>query len=185
MKKDLGVKQYLCPQLVMILATYDKDNNPNVMNAAWGGVADYNKIIVCLDKNHKTTANLQINGELTISIGDAKHVKECDYVGLVSLNDDANKMAKSKFTTTKAKHVNAPLINELPLTFECKVLKVLEEELYLLEIVNVSADENILDKDDKLDLERFMPIVYESSTHGYYKVTTRVGNAFFDGNELK
>lgn len=184
MRKDLGVKTYLYPQPVMIIATYDKDGKPNAMNAAWGGIADYDKIIVCL-ANHKTTDNIAINNDFTISIGDAKHVAECDYVGIVSQNDEPNKMEKANFSVTKAEHVNAPIINELPLCIECKLIKILEDELYLGKIINVNADDAILDENGKVSLEKFIPISYDPSTHGYYKVQGRVGNAFSDGNKLK
>ena len=184
MRKNLGVKSYLYPQLVMIIATYDKDGKPNAMNAAWGGMADYDKIFVCMS-SHKTTENIDITKEFSVSIGDASHVVECDYVGIVSANQEVNKMEKSKFTTSKAEFVNAPIINELPLCLECKLIKVLEEDLYLAQIVNVNADESILDENGKVSLEKFVPISYDPSTHGYYKVSGRVGNAFKDGNKLK
>jgi flavin reductase (DIM6/NTAB) family NADH-FMN oxidoreductase RutF len=184
MRKNLGVKPYLYPQLVMIIGTYDKDGKPNAMNAAWGGMADYDKVVVCMS-SHKTTENIEITKEFTISIGDASHVVECDYVGIVSANQEVNKMEKSKFTTSKAEFVNAPIINELALCLECKLLKILEEDLYLAQIINVNADESILDENGKVSLEKFIPISYDPSTHGYYKVSGRVGNAFKDGNKLK
>lgn len=184
MRKNLGVKPFLYPQLVMIVGTYDKDGKPNAMNAAWGGMADYDKIFVCMS-SHKTTENIDITKEFSVSIGDASHVVECDYVGIVSANQEVNKMEKSKFTTSKAEFVNAPIINELPLCLECKLIKVLEEDLYLAQIVNVNADESILDENGKVSLEKFVPISYDPSTHGYYKVSGRVGNAFKDGNKLK
>lgn len=184
MRKNLGVKPYLYPQLVMIIGTYDKDGKPNAMNAAWGGMADYDKIFVCMS-SHKTTENIETTKEFTVSIGDASHVVECDYVGVVSANQEPNKMEKSKLTTSKAEFVNAPIINELALCLECRLLKVLEEDLYLAQIVNVNADESILDENGKVSLEKFIPISYDPSTHGYYKVSGRVGDAFKDGNKLK
>lgn len=184
MRKDLGVKPYLCPQLVMIIGTYDENGNPNAMNAAWGGMADYDKVMVCMS-SHKTTDNIKINQEFSISIGDLKHVVECDYVGIVSQNKEPNKMAKSGFTTSKAKFVNAPIINELPLCLECRLIKIVEEDLYIAQIINVNADEKILDAEGKVSIEKFIPISYDPTSHGYYKVEGRVGNAFNDGNKLK
>lgn len=183
MRKDLGVKPYLYPQLVMIIGTYDENGVANAMNAAWGGMADYDKVMVCMS-NHKTTKNIEITKEFTISIGDASHVVECDYVGIVSQDKDKDKMKKSNFTTSKAKHVNAPIINELPLCLECRLIKIVEEDLYIAQIINVNADESILDEKGKVSLEKFVPIAYDPSTHGYYKVTGRVGNAFSDGKKL-
>ncbi len=183
MRKDLGVKPYMYPQLVLIIGTYDKDGNPNAMNAAWGGMADYEKIMICMSK-HKTTENIALTNEFTVSFGDVNNVVACDYVGIVSGSTEPNKMKKSGFTTEKAKHVNAPIIKELPLCIECKLIKILEEDLYLAEIVNVSADESILE-DGKISMDKFIPICYEPSGHGYYKVSGKVGNAFSDGNKLK
>lgn len=184
MRKNLGVKSYLYPQLVMIIGTYDENGNPNAMNAAWGGMADHDKVIVCMS-SHKTTENISVTNEFTISIGDAKHVLACDYVGLVSQNQEPNKMENAGFTVTKAEFVNAPIINELSLCLECRLIKVLEEDLYLAKIINVNADEKILDEKGKVSLEKFIPITYDPSNHGYYKVDGRVGNAFSDGNKLK
>lgn len=183
MRKDFGVKPYLYPQLVMIIGTYDKDGNPNAMNAAWGGMADYDKVMVCMS-SHKTTKNIEVTNEFTISIGDANHVVECDYVGIVSGDKELNKMEKSGFTTSKAKYVNAPIINELGLCLECKLLKIVEEDLYIAQIINVNADESILDADGNISLEKFVPIIYSPADHGYYKVSGKVGKAFSDGKKL-
>ncbi len=183
MRKDLGNKAYLYPQLVMIIGTYDKDGKANAMNAAWGGVADYDKIIICL-ANHKTTENIALHNEFTVSIGELDYVTACDYVGIVSQNNEPLKMEKSGFTTSKAQYVNAPIINELRLCLECRLLKILEDELYLAQIINVNADESILDDKGHISLEKFTPLAYDSANHGYYKVTERVGNAFQDGQKL-
>lgn len=170
MRKNLGTKAYLYPQPVMIIATYDEFGNPNAMNAAWGGVADYDKIIICLGE-HKTTENIALTNEFTVSIADSEHVKECDYVGIVSQKTEPDKMKKSTFTTTKSTFVNAPIINELPLCLECRLIKILEDELYLAQVINVSCDEKILDDSGKISLDKFIPISYDPSSHNYIKVS--------------
>ena len=184
MRKNFGSKPYLYPQMVLIIGTYDKDGKPNAMNAAWGGMADYDKIMVCMS-SHKTTENIALNNEFTVSMGVASKVVECDYVGIVSANKEPNKMEKSKFTTTKAEHVNAPIINELPLCLECKLLKIVEDDLYIAQIINVNADELILDDNGNISIEKLQPIIYAPSTHEYYKVDGKVGNAFSEGKLIK
>ena len=62
MRKDLGDKMQFMPLPVLMLATYDQDGKANVMNAAWGGVYDYNQVYVSLSK-HKTTDNLELKKE--------------------------------------------------------------------------------------------------------------------------
>lgn len=184
MRKNFGAKPYLYPQPVMIIGTYDENGNANAMNAAWGGIVGPDKIIIDLS-SHKTTDNLIKNKAFTVSIADAEHIAECDYVGLVSAKDETDKMKKANFTTIKSDFVNAPIINELPLTLECELVKVLEDSMYLGRIVNVSADEKILGSDGKISLDKFTPIIYDGVHHGYYQLGKKVGNAFSDGAKLK
>ena len=75
---------------------------------------------------HKTTDNIIINKAFTVGVADLEHLVACDYVGIVSANKEAYKMQKAGFTTTKSEYVNAPVINELPLTLECELVKVID-----------------------------------------------------------
>lgn len=184
MRKNLGVKPYMFPQPVLIIGTYDKEGKPNAMNAAWGGIVDTNQIIICLS-SHKTTDNILYNKEFSVAMADVKHVAECDYLGIVSGHQVDNKIEKCRFTTRNAEFVNAPIINELPLALECKLINVMDEEKYLAEIVNVSVDETILGEDGKVNIEQLNPIVYDIAHHGYYKLGQRVGQAFEDGKKIK
>lgn len=184
MRKNLGAKSYLYPQPVMIIATYDGDGKANAMNAAWGGIVGSNEIIFDLG-SHKTTDNILRNKAFTVAVGDVEHVVECDYVGIVSGNDASDKMSKAGFTTEKSEFVNAPIINELPLSLECELIKVVDGSKFIGEIKNVSADESILDENGKIDLKKFAPITYDPSGFGYYRLGEKVGNAFSDGKKLK
>lgn len=184
MKKNFGAKPYLLPQPVMIIATYDENGKANAMNAAWGGIVGMNEIIVDLG-SHKTTDNLLKTKAFTVSVADVEHLVACDYVGIVSANKEPDKMEKAGFTTTKSEFVNAPVINELPLVLECQLIKVIDDSKYLGKIKNVSIDESVLGEDGELDLNKFIPITYDSVHHGYYRLGEKVGNAFSDGTKLK
>ena len=184
MRKNFGAKPFLYPQPVMILGTYDENGKANAMNAAWGGIVGANEIIVDLSA-HKTTDNIIINKAFTVGVADLEHLVACDYVGIVSANKEADKMQKAGFTTTKSGYVNAPVINELPLTLECELVKVIDGSKYLAEIKNVSADEKYLGDDGEIDLSKFTPITYDPVHHGYYRLGERVGNAFKDDKKFK
>ena len=184
MRKDLGAKPYLFPQPVMIIGTYDENGKANAMNAAWGGIVGRNEIIIDLS-NHKTTENLLETRAFTVSVADLEHLVPCDYVGIVSGNKEPDKMEKAGFTTTKSKFVNAPVINELPLTLECVLTQVIDGSKYLGEIKNVSIDEKILGEDGDIDLKKFVPITYAAAHYGYYRLGEKVGTAFKDGAQLK
>ena len=184
MRKNFGAKPYLYPQPVMIVATFDENGKANAMNAAWGGIVGSNEIIIDLG-SHKTTDNMLKTKAFTVSVADAAHVTECDYVGIASANSEPDKMAKAGFTTVKSEFVNAPVINELPLTLECELKDVIDGSKYLGEIKNVSADESILGADGEIDLDKFIPITYDPVHYGYYRLGEKTGNAFADGKKIK
>ncbi len=185
MRKNFGKDNTVYPMPVFIVAAYDNDGNANCMNAAWGGIYDTNQIMVCISDGHKTTKNILKSKAFTVSIADAKHVLEADYVGIVSGNKEPDKMAKSGLTTTKSEFVNAPIINEFLMTVECNLLKFNEDGICIGEIVNVSADESILGDDGKIDPQKLQPISFDPVHNTYIKLGEKVGNAFSDGNKLK
>lgn len=184
MRKNFGAQPYLYPQPVMIIGTYDENGKANAMNAAWGGIVGRDEIMIDLS-SHKTTKNLEVTKAFTVSVADTKHLIACDYVGVESANNCENKMEKAGFTTVKSEFVNAPIINELPLTLECELVKVIDGSKYLGRIVNVSIDEEILGEDGKLSLEKFKPITFDTIHGQYIELGKCVGKAFHDGLQLK
>ena len=186
MRKNLKPKAYVYPLPVLIVGTYDENGIPNAMNAAWGTVCDTAQVIICLSAGHKTVKNLLKTGAFTVAMADVNNVVAADYVGVVSANDVQNKLENCGWHTVKSEFVNAPIIQELPLVLECKLVSYdTETELCIGEVVNVCADENIVDEKGKINLEKFRPICYDCDTHGYYALGERVGNAFSDGLKLK
>ena len=185
MRKNFGVKTWLYPMPVLIVGTYDAQGVPNAMNAAWGGIYDTDQVMVCLAHDHKTTENIKKTGAFTVSFATAKTVIPCDYVGIVSANDVPEKFAKAGFHATKSEYVNAPLISELPMALECTLVKFNEDGICIGQIVNVSADECVLDDSGRVDAEKLEPICYDSVTHAYRVLGEKVGQAFSDGKKIK
>ena len=185
MRKNFGAKSWLYPMPVLIIGTYDEGGVPNAMNAAWGGIYDTNQVIVCLSDDHKTTENIKKSGVFTLSFATAKTVIPCDYVGIVSANDVPNKFEKAGFHAIKSEFVNAPIIKELPMSVECKLIKFNEDGICIGEIVNVSCDEAILDENGKIDAKKLDPIIYDSVSHAYWNFGEKVGRAFSDGKKIK
>ncbi|MDO4331009.1 MAG: flavin reductase family protein [Lachnospiraceae bacterium] len=186
MRKNFGAKPWTYPQPVFMIATYGEDGTPDVMNAAWGGISDDAQISMCISENHKTTKNILERKAFTVSMAEAAYVKECDYVGIVSGNDVPDKFAKAGFHAIKSEYVDAPVIEELRMAVECKLISYDPETCRLVgEIVNVSADESVLGKDGKIDPKRLQPIIFDPVNLGYHAIGEKVGNAFKDGKELK
>ena len=185
MRKNFGAKAVCYPQPVFIIAAYDENGKPNAMNAAWGGISEEKEISICISEDHKTTANIIASGAFTVSMADAALVVACDYVGIASGNDVPDKMERAGFTTTRAEHVNAPLIDQLPMALECRLISYDIESCRLVgEIVNVCADESVL-TDGKIDPVKLDPITFDPVHNTYLALGRKVGEAFSDGLELQ
>ena len=182
-RKNFGPDHALVttPQPCVMIATWDKDHTPDVMMAAWAGQYDHKQIVVSMSK-HKTTANLELTGAFTVSFADINTIAESDYFGLVSGNKVADKIAKVGFSVTPSPNVDAPIINEYPLTLECKVISW-GGGILVGEVVNMSADERIL-TDGKVDLTKLQPIVFDAASMSYRSIGKIVGKAWGDGKRF-
>ena len=172
---------------VLMVATYNEDGSVNVMNAAWGTMQERGTVALNLTESHKTVKNIKARGAFTVSIADAAHVVEADYFGVETGNKIADKFARSGLTASKAENVDAPVINEFPLCLECEFIEYQTNEYgcgVIGKVVNVSADESVM-PGGRLDMSLVGAIAFDPYTHGYYKVTERVGEAFKDGLQLK
>ena len=186
MRKNFGAKALCYPMPVFIIGTYNADGTPNAMNAAWGSIADTNRIAIYLSAEHKTTKNILARKAFTVSMADAAHVVEADYVGIVSANTVPDKLERAGLHTTKSSFVDAPLVDELPMALECKMVSFDEEsELLIGEIVNVCAEERVLDEKGNIDPKKLNPITYDPVNHAYLTLGEKVGNAFSDGKKIK
>ena len=185
MRKNFGAGAVIYPMPVYIIASYGEDGTPNAMNAAWGGICGEDRICICVDRSHKTTANILAHKAFTVSPATVDRLVPCDYVGITSANKVPDKFAKAGFTVEKSENVDAPMINELPVALECKMISYDNEtEVLIGQIVNVCAEESVL-TDGKIDIAKLRPITYDPVSHGYFVVGERVGSAFKDGKPLK
>ena len=186
MRKNLKTKALIYPLPVLIIGTYDEDGTPNAMNAAWGTVCDTAQVAISLSAHHKTVQNLLKTKVFTVGIADGKNVAAADYVGLVSANDVPDKLSKTGWKIVKSELVNAPVIEDLPLVLECKLVSYdTETEICIGEVVNVSADESVLDENGQIDVKKVNPLCYASGVREYYTLGEKVGKAFSDGLQLK
>lgn len=185
MRRDLGVKPCIYPEPVLIIATYGEDGTPCAMNAAWGGVHEEDEIFICLASEHKTTDNILKRREFTVSIATADQVAACDFVGLVSGNDVPDKVERAGFTVSKSDKVDAPIINELPMTLECRVKSYDERTCELVaKIINISVDEDVLNDKGLVDPVKMRPIIYDGMNRMYYELGSPAGRAFSEGRKL-
>ena len=184
MKKSIKTTEAIFPMPVLLIGTYNDDGTVNVMNAAWGTMLERDQVILNLTETHKTVENIRKRRAFTVSIANAKNVIAADYFGVVSGNNTPNKFENSGLTSTKSENVDAPIINELPICMECSLLEEESNWGIVGKVINTLVDEEVMDNDN-VDINKLEAIAFDPYTHGYYKVSERVGNAFKDGLQLK
>ena len=187
MRKKLNITEGIFPMPVLMVATYNEDGSVNVMNAAWGTMQERDIVVLNLTETHKTVKNIKSRGAFTVSIADTAHVVEADYFGVESGNRVFKKFENSGLTASKSECLDAPIINEFPLCLECEFIEYQNGKYgcgVIGKVINVTADENVI-IGDKIDISLVNAIAFDPYTHGYYKVTERVGEAFKDGLQLK
>ena len=182
-RKNFGPAHALMttPQPCVMIATWDKDHTPDVMMAAWAGQYDHNQIVVSMSK-HKTTENIELTGAFTVSFADVRTVAESDYLGIASGTKVPDKVARVGFTVSPSPNVDAPIIDQYPLTLECKVVSW-KDGILVGEVVNMSADECIL-TDGKVDLGKLQPIVFDAAALTYRALGEVVGQAWGSGKKF-
>ena len=137
---------------------------------------------------HKTTENLELKKAFTVSFATKKTEQISDYFGVVSGNKE-DKIAKTGVHVTKSNFVDAPIIEEYPLTLECKVDSFENGEL-IGTIVNCSIDEDYLDENGNIDVDKMKIITFDMVSNTYRVLGEVVGKAFkepkvFSDNDLE
>ena len=187
-RKNFSDKAVITPLPAIMIATWDENENPDVMMAAWGGQCGPKHLTFELSA-HKTTENIRLKKAFTISFATKDDIVQSDYFGIVSGNNVPDKVAKAGFTITKSPNVDAPIINEYKLTLECKVVTFDEDEnggaRVVGEIVNMSADESILDEEGNVDLSKLQPVIFDSAKNEYRVVGEKVGTAWGSGKAVQ
>ncbi|MDW7651960.1 MAG: flavin reductase family protein [Bacillota bacterium] len=182
MKKSLGAKALLCPCPVVLVGTYDSEDKPNIMTAAWCGVVNSKpaSISVSLRKATYSYSSIMEKQAFTVSIPPETYVREADQVGIYS-GRDSDKFSKSGLTAVKSDLVDAPYVAEFPLVLECKLIKHEDLGLHTIfigEIVDVKIDENCLTADGRPDIKKINPFTYIPAEGTYYGLGDPLGKAF-------
>ena len=187
MMKDFGVKPYLFPMPTYMIGTYNEDDSVDVMMMAWGGICAEDMVALNLEAEHKTVANLEARKAFTLAVPGLDTLKESDYLGIVSAGKVADKFAKTGLHAVKSSRVDAPVIQEYPLTLECEVVEMQNQPYGLRvlgRIVNVMADEKVLDAAGRIDPAKLQAFAFDQMQNGDYAVGEKVGQAWHSGAGL-
>ncbi len=186
MLKDLGAIPAVFPMPVLMVATYNDDGSIDVMNVAWGGICGMDKIALNLATDRKTLKNIQARKAFTVALADEAHIKEADFFGTASGNTMPDKFERTGLHAVKSAHVDAPIIEEFPLTMECSLEEVRDcfgEQRVVGTIVNVVADEKVLDEKGKVDASKLNAIMFDQFRNTYYTAGKEIAQAWRVGAE--
>jgi flavin reductase (DIM6/NTAB) family NADH-FMN oxidoreductase RutF len=190
MKLSLPAQSILLPSPVLIIGTYGADGRPNIMNAAWGGIAASNPPCITVSLREATLSyhNIKQTEAFTVNIPSEKYLRESDFAGLVS-GRKCDKFKKARLTPEKSELVNAPIVREFPYALECKLVRQVElgtHTMFIGEIVGIVADREVLNPNQLPDIEKVRPMLWGSfGSMAYYGVGDKLGDTFSIGIELK
>ncbi len=187
MTKNFGVKPYLFPMPTYMIGTYNEDDTVDVMMMAWGGICAEDMVALNLEEDHKTVANLKARKAFTLAVPGVDTLRESDFFGIASGNKMADKFARSGLHAVKSERVDAPVVTEYPLTLECEVVEMQDQPYGLRvlgRIVNVLADEKVLDEAGRIDAGKLQAFAFDQMQNGYYAIGEKIGQAWNSGADL-
>ncbi len=188
MKKSFTAKAMIFPTPVWCVGSYDAAGKANVMTVAWGGIccSEPPCVTVSLRKSRYTYDNIMARKAYTLSVPSEKYAKEADYFGMAS-GRKRDKFKDTGLRAVKSALVDAPYVAEFPMILECKVIHHFEIGIhtqFVGEILDVRADEDLLDEKGMPDMEKIRPIVYSPEGQKYHGIGNYIGRAFHMGKEI-
>lgn len=179
------------PAPAVVASAFDEEGNADCCTLAFATMCSHRPPAVMIAINstlkRKTLKSILHSREFTVGFPSCEHIAETDYIGIAS-GYDTDKLEDVSFTYTKAEKVNAPVIDQFRASLECRVIHIAEVGSHTQitgEIVNVQADEDILDDKNRIILEKLDPLAYDELTHAYYEMGDKLDDAFKVGLKFR
>lgn len=190
MKISLKPRAMMYPAPAVVASAYDEDGNPDCCTLAFAAMCSHHPPAVMIAINstlkRKTLADILKTNEFCIGFPSCEHMDETDYFGIES-GYRQNKLEKVNFSYRDAEIVNAPIIEEFKVSVECRVMHIVEVGSHTQvtgEIVNVQADESVVDDKGKIIFENLNPLAYDDVTHSYFRMGDKISDAFEPGRKF-
>ena len=173
-----GTMLYPLPPVMVTCGTMEK---PNVLTVAWTGIINSDPAMTYISVRPSRFSHeiIKNSREFVINLTTAKMLKAADFCGVKS-GRDTDKFTETGLTPSAGKKVKAPVIEESPLSLECRVTEIKplgSHDMFLAEIVAVRVDEELLDANGRFELEKSGLIAF---CHGaYYALGGKLGSFGF------
>ena len=189
MKISLGAKTLVYPTPAWVIGSYDQNGKPNIMTVAWGGVCNSKppQITISLRKATYSYGCIMERKAYTINHLPEQYVAAVDYCGMAS-GRSADKFKETGLTPVGSSVVDAPYIAEANLVIECQLSQAIEVGLHTMfigEIVDVKADQEVLDASNVPDPLKLLPIIYATGAQRYYGLGRDLGKGYSVGKTIK
>ena len=155
------------PLPAVLVSCGDKEGHANLMTAAWTGTicSDPPMVYVSIRKERYSHAMIQETGEYVINLTTEDLAWATDFCGVRS-GRHLDKFKEMQLTPVFGELEYAPMVEESPVSIECKVTQVMElgtHDMFMAEVVAVHVDEKYMDEKGTFHLELAKPLVY---SHG-------------------
>jgi len=190
-KKNLKMRVVVAPTPAVIAAAYDENGKADACTLAFYSPISHVPPCVVIGINatqkRKTLKSILSSGVFSIGYPSTDQVKEADYIGVDS-GYDTDKLANIGYTVTEGQTVHVPVIDQMKLSLECKVVHTVTVGSHMQitgEIKNIQADEEILDEKGRVILERLKPLIYNEEGFSYHTLGDSFADSFKTGAEFK
>lgn len=187
-KRKLGSCVTFFPQPTTLVSSVDAAGTVDIMTASWAGIVSKTPptMGVSLHKGRRTYENIRATGCFAVNMVPASLAVEADYCGLRSGREE-DKVQGAGLTLAPAGLIAAPLIDDCPLSVECRLsgeVELGDYRLLLGEILEIHAAESAFLADGTMNPRAFDPLVYLGGIREYWNLGEKVAVAYRDGKRL-
>ena len=161
--------------------------NANIITVAWTGIMCTNPAVtyISVRPTRHSYNIIESTGEFVINLTPSSLTKECDLCGVKS-GKDINKWELCKLTPQKASVVSCPMIEECPVSIECKVRQKISlgtHDVFVADVLAVNVASSLIDENGKIKLWKADLIAYSQGS--YYTLGKHLGDFGFSVKKKK
>ena len=179
-KKNIGAVSAISPIPAFMATCADKEGNSNIITISYGGIINANPAMVYISVRDTRYSYhmLKETGEFVINVPGEDLAKATDICGITS-GRKVNKWEAAGLTPVPAEIVKVPMIRECPVNIECvtrHVMRLGSHDIFLAEIVATHADEEVLNENNKVMIEKFKPFAFCYNIQEYWTLDSLIGH---------
>lgn len=165
---------YPIPAVLVSVGTMEKSN---LITVAWTGTINTNPamLYISVRKERYSYDIIKKQKEFVVNLTTEELAYATDFCGVKS-GRDIDKFDVLKLTKQKANFVKCPMVEESPISIECKVVSENDlgsHTMFIAEVKAINADEKYIDKNGSFDITKCKLIAY--SNGGYYVLGKKIG----------